>query len=201
TPRSATEPGSGLARLRQLRQDQRDRLAGRAVVVPAGRPPAHSLRRAAVPPPPGPAPAEQRHRTAPVAALPLAPPRADLPPALPLVALLLRSALPPALERLGGVERQALLQEPAAVGERLVRRRRVVVGHSRHARRPVRQGTAERVTRPGVARTALGISVSHRSGSGSLSQPSSSVSNTSGISSCGKWPAPSKSRHRYGAAT
>ena len=37
-----------------------------------------------------------------------------------------------------------------------------------------------------------------RSGSGSASQPSSSVSKTSGRSSCGKWPAPSITRQRYG---
>ena len=61
-----------------------------------------------------------------------------------------------------------------------------------------RQRPAELVARPGVAGAPSGIPVAfgQRSGSGSSSQCSSSVSNASGASSCGKWPTPSMSRHR-----
>ena len=57
------------------------------------------------------------------------------------------------------------------------------------------EGTPQRIARPGVARAASGIPVPawvawsarcHRSGSGSASQPTSSVLKRSGCSSCGK---------------
>ena len=59
------------------------------------------------------------------------------------------------------------------------------------------QRPSQPVPWPGVARPSGRIAIArHRSGSGSASQPRSSVSKTSGRSSCGKCPAPSISRHR-----
>jgi hypothetical protein len=62
------------------------------------------------------------------------------------------------------------------------------------------QRTAEAVARPRVPGPAGGVpvpaGVRYRSGSGSASQDSSSELNRSGVSSWGKWPAPSISRHR-----
>ncbi len=69
-------------------------------------------------------------------------------------------------------------------------------------RQVMETNTPQGVAGPRVPRSAGRVAVPRqRSGSGSASQPSSSVSRISGRSSCGKWPAPSITRQRYGPST
>ena len=64
---------------------------------------------------------------------------------------------------------------------------------------PGRRGGVRSCGRPAGSRSLGAASPStggQRSGSGSASQPSSSVPKISGRSSCGKWPVPSMTRQR-----
>ena len=115
-----------------------------------------------------------------------------------------RGRLPGRLEDLVRVERAAfaeqLVGEPGRVGPG----DREIVGHPGLAGfgRGAVQRASQGVAGPRVPRPAGRVAVPRqRSGSGSASQPSSSVSRISGRSSCGKWPAPSITRQRYGPST
>ena len=97
----------------------------------------------------------------------------------------------------------------AAPRQRLVGRQHQVVGHPLDALGAVRQRPAEPVAGPGVAGRPAGsrsrpVPAQARSPApapGRASQPSSSVVNAAGSSSCGKCPTPGISRQRYGAST
>jgi len=164
---------------------------------------------------------EQGNRAAAVSAPGMGQADRDLSQALPEIALVIWAGLPHRLEYLVGVERPALVNEALREQDRFARFQAQIIGHRRLAGRVLVQGPAEAVPRPGVLRSACGIPIAvrarsaargvvgaaisggglHRSGSGSSSHDRSSRSNLSGTSSCGKWPAPSMSRHRYGAST
>ena len=150
------------------------------------------------------APAEQGDRAAGIAPAGVGQPDRDLGQALPQVTLARRGGLPGRLEDLVRVERAAfseqLIGEPGRVGPG----DREIVGNPGLAGRGL--GAVQRASQPvagsRVPWSAGRIAVPRqRSGSGSASQPSSSVSRTSGRSSCGKWPAPSITRQRYGPST
>src|SRR4249919_48990 len=104
-----------------------------------------------------------------------------------------------------GVEGPAGVEQALGHAEGLLRRDREVVGDALLARLAAGQRAPEGVTGPGVARPPARVTVAglagHRSGSGSASQWHSSAVKRSECSSWGKCPAPSISRHRYGAST
>jgi hypothetical protein len=121
----------------------------------------------------------------------------DLGEPLPQVALAGPCGLPRRLEDLMGVERAARAQQLAGQPGRVRPGKREVLGHLRLAALAAAQRPSQPVTRARVPRPAGVIAVpSHRSGSGSASQPRSSVPKASGRSSCGKCPAPSITCHR-----
>ena len=135
------------------------------------------------------APPEQGDRAAGVAPAGVGQPDRDLGQALPQIALAGRGGLPGRLEDLVRVERAALPEqlvgEPGRVGpgdrEIVGNRCLAVLGLS------AAQGASQGVAGPRVPWPAGRVAVSRqRSGSGSASQPSNSVSRISGRSSCGK---------------
>ena len=103
------------------------------------------------------------------------------------------------------VKRPAGIEQALGHAERLLRRDRQIVGDALFPGLAAGQRAPEGVAGPGVARPPGRVTVAglagHRSGSGSASQWHSSPVKRSDCSSCGKCPAPSISRHRYGAST
>ena len=150
------------------------------------------------------APPEQGDRAAGVAPASVGQPDRDLGQALPQIALARRGRLPGRLEDLVRVERASLAEQLVGEAGRVGPGDREIIGNRCLAGLGLGavQRTSKGVAGPRVPRPAGRIAVSRqRSGSGSASQPSSSVSRTSGRSSCGKWPAPSITRQRYGPST
>jgi hypothetical protein len=151
------------------------------------------------------APAEQGGRAAGVAAAGVGQPDRDLGQALPHVALTRPGRFPGRLEDLVRVERASVAKQLIGERRRLGPGDYQVVGDPGLAglgAAPFRcHGTGQRASQfvagARVPWPAGRIAVPRqRSGSGSASQPSSSVFSTSGRSSCGKWPAPSITRQR-----
>ena len=155
--------------------------------------------------------AQQRRRTASVAAPRVGQADRQLRQALPQVALGRRRRLPRRLQHLVRVERAAVRRASPGRSRAPARaaapsRRRPAAGpprpwpaggrarpaawHSAPGRRiPISPGWCP----PGPRRLALGLGIG---------QPGPQLQvEALGTSSCGKWPAPSSSRHRYGAST
>jgi len=144
-------------------------------------------------------PAEQRDGTTGIAAVRVRQPDRDLGESLPQVAFAGRRGLPRRLEDLVRVKRASRAQQLVGQPGRVRAGQREVVRNPGFAGRGLlmAEWSAQRIARAGVPRPASQITIPpHRSGSGSASQPRSSVSKASGRSSCGKCPAPSITCHR-----